>query len=457
MKVGDSVGNYRVIAGLGRGGHGDVWLAEHTVVGKRVAVKVIAAHRAAREEARERFLVEARAVAQIDHPQVVQLFDFGVTEPGDLYFTMEHLDGRSLRALLDEEKKLPVARALRIAAQIADALAAAHAKGVIHRDLKPDNVFLLAGTRADRVKVLDFGLARRMDQSFTAEGALLGTPAYMSPEQCAARRDLDGRIDVYALGCMLHELLDGNPPFVGSNEEVMRAQRSRLPQRLPSLPGPIQALLTRALQKDREARFPSMAAFADALTNEAGRAAEAVPDVEQPIAFSAKKTLERNPPSRSNAPTVQQAAPRSRRTIWIGLASLVVVVAASPVAVQLWRHAPVSPTVAPPPSPRRKLAVRSVPAGATVVIDGIGYGPTPVEIALEPGAGDLSLSLDGFAPWRGTVDPGREAVVEAQLIPLPPAPKPHVPHAPGEKKPPPKAAPTRLTDEQGLLRPALDE
>src|SRR5579871_2789844 len=416
MKVGDSVGHYQVIAKLGRGGQGDVWLAEHPAVGKRVAVKVIDARRAARGAAEKRFLDEARAVAAIAHPNVVALYDYGKTDAGDLYFTMERLDGRTLASLVDEVAPLPISRALAIAAQVADALGAAHARGVIHRDLSPANVFLVD---SERVKVLDFGLARRMDAT-TGEGAP-GTPAYMAPEQCAGRRDLDGRADVYALGCLLHEMLTGRPPFVGEAEEVARAHV----ERPPSLDGvPLASLLARFLAKDPAARFPSMAAARDALTE-----VNAVPTLQVP--------------------------PRRRRRWPFAVAVALLALALAPVALRARRHFPSTKAKTNPVA--RWLRIRSAPAGARVTVDGAAAGLTPVDVPLDGAArGDVALALDGYAPWRGTIDPARDAVVEAILVPLP-ARQEHAPtrRAPPTAKPPASksAKPEQLGD--GILPPSL--
>ncbi len=419
MQVGETVGHYRVVARLGRGGQADVWLAEHPVVGKRVAVKVIGAERAARGAAAERFLAEARAVAGIAHPNVVQLYDFGSTAAGELYFTMEPLDGRSLAEALDGGK-LPVGRALAIAAQVADGLGAAHARAVVHRDLKPENVFLLDD---GRVKVLDFGLARRADAANTAEGARIGTPEYMAPEQCAARRDLDGRADVYALGCLLHEMLTGRPPFSGDAEAVMRAHREEAP-RLDGVP--LAPVLARMLAKEPAARFPNMAAVRDALTE-----VNAVP------------TVEMAPP-----------APRRRwRVAALVVAAALVAAAAAPVVTLARRRAPKATPLA------RTLVIRSTPPGARVTVDGVWQGATPLELTLDATArGDVALELAGYAPWRGAIDPSRGAVVEAVLTPLPPPPE-------KLRAPPPRRAPRLQSvptppapapDEDAVLPPSLD-
>src|SRR5262249_46856431 len=203
-------GNYRVVAKLGEGGMGAVYLAEHPLIGKKVALKVLREDNA---EAAERFFNEARAVNAIGHPNIVDILDYGVVG-SSVYLIMELLVGESLGALLAREAPLPVERALPIAVQIADALAACHAKGVIHRDLKPDNVFLLAG---DRVKLLDFGIAKLTSgqRRETGKGMVIGTPAYMSPEQCEGRRDIDARADIYALGILTYEMLTGTVPFSG--------------------------------------------------------------------------------------------------------------------------------------------------------------------------------------------------------------------------------------------------
>jgi tRNA A-37 threonylcarbamoyl transferase component Bud32 len=435
MKVGDAVGHFRVIARLGKGGMGEVWLAEHPVVRKRVAVKAIPADRAVKEVARDRFLTEARAVAALAHPHIVALHDFGSTGEGDLYFTMEHLEGVTLARRLEEAKKLPVARAVAIAGQIADALAAAHAGGVIHRDLKPDNIYLIPGPGgADFVKVLDFGLAKRMDLSvsMTGEGQAIGTPEYMAPEQVTGKRDLDGRVDVYALGCLLYEMIAGEPPFRGDTTFVMRAHRDTDPD-LAKLPPAIAPIVGRAMAKDRDQRYPTVAELAHALT-----------DV---------------PPSglvdSSAAPTREvRALPKTR--LWIALAAAGAVVVAGVTTIALTRR----PRPAPPPAaalstekPRPVLSVESTPAGAEVTVDDIAFGQTPIGVKLDPerSAVIVELHLAGYQTVRRVIDPSVTHELSLALTPAAPPPPQKAGARPHGKLPPTSAK--RPFDDTGILSP----
>src|SRR5262245_5698212 len=213
-------GRIRLVKRLGKGAMGMVHLGEDVVLGRRVAVKELAGPLATMPEVRERFLREARALAQISSPRVVQIFD--LYQEGDRQFlSMELCEGDDLAARLRKTGRLSAAETARLGAQIAEALASAHGRGVIHRDLKPANV-LFSG---DDIKVADFGLARMGDSAMTREGAVMGTPFYMAPEQTRGAV-VDARADLYALGCVLFEMLSGKPPYSGTMQEVLLAHAS---------------------------------------------------------------------------------------------------------------------------------------------------------------------------------------------------------------------------------------
>ena len=193
IDVGQTIGNYRLTAKLGEGGMGVVYLAEHPVIGRKVALKAIHPELSRNPDVVSRFMTEAKAVNQIGNEHIVDVSDFGTTTDGEFYFIMEYLNGESVADRLRRERLFDPHRALQIAAQVADALAASHSHGIIHRDLKPENIFLITrGQNRDFVKVLDFGLAKLTQSEEkvthkTRTGSVMGTPYYMAPEQCEGK------------------------------------------------------------------------------------------------------------------------------------------------------------------------------------------------------------------------------------------------------------------------------
>jgi serine/threonine-protein kinase len=290
LTAGQAFGNYRILSRVGVGGMGMVFLAEHPHIGKKVALKVIHRELAGNKEVVSRFLNEARAVNQIGNEHIVEIHDFGQTDNGEHFFIMEYLEGKTLAMeLARHERGIAVTRALHIGAQIASALAAAHAYAIVHRDLKPDNVMLIErlGDR-DFVKLLDFGLAKFLADSdsrkLTAAGVVLGTPQYMSPEACESRPGLDHRSDIYSLGILLFQMLTGIVPFGGdSMGEVLVKQVAQPPPALrginPDIPPAVEQVVLRCLAKDPAARFQDMAHLRDALLDPTHYLASAPPIV----------------------------------------------------------------------------------------------------------------------------------------------------------------------------------
>ncbi len=266
VKVGDILGNYEILSLLGEGGMGKVYLAEHLSLGRRVALKVLRPEMGRHPELVQRFVQEARAVNRSRHPHIVEVFDL-VQEPGRTWFVMELLEGRSLREI-GKEAPIPVRETVRHVRQAADALAAAHAVGVVHRDVKPDNLFVTAAG----VKVLDFGVARVRDQQrlvprTTQVGQVVGTPLWMSPEQVLGH-DVDAKADVYSLATVLYVMLLRRFPFEGatmSDIVLQRLRRDPTPIAAQSvggelIPGGLRRLVDRALNRDAAAR-PTMTEF----------------------------------------------------------------------------------------------------------------------------------------------------------------------------------------------------
>ncbi|HVV82826.1 MAG TPA: HDOD domain-containing protein [Kofleriaceae bacterium] len=279
--VGRELTPFRITAAIGHGAMGRVYAAEHMLLGRRVAIKVLEPRLARDAECAARFVEEARAVGRIRHPHIVDIIDFGELD-GRPYYVMELLGGETLAARIRREGGLPVPVALAISIEVASALAAAHDHGVVHRDLKPDNIFLCDYLdEPDRVKVLDFGVAKVLRNDGpdavrieTQAGRLMGTPLYMSPEQCLGKA-VDHRADVYALGVVLFECLTGVAPFVRDGWlEVLMAHVSDEAPRPSTLrdevPPAVEAIVMRALAKEPEARFSDMRAMRSALV-EVGR------------------------------------------------------------------------------------------------------------------------------------------------------------------------------------------
>jgi serine/threonine-protein kinase len=273
--LGERVGNYVITTLLGEGGMGEVYLAEHPTIGKRVALKVLRSELASNEDVVTRFFHEAKAVNDIGHPNIVDIQDYGTleTERGPLvYLVMELLQGKTLTQILRETPQLDERRAVRITHQIADALAASHERGIIHRDLKPDNVMLVTrGRDDDFVKLLDFGIAKvKGTMSKTRTGMVIGTPAYMSPEQCEGRPTIDHRTDIYALGVVLYEMLTGRVPFIGASygellvKHIMEAPPPPSTLRTGLTPH-LEVVILRALMKQPADRFATMRELANAL------------------------------------------------------------------------------------------------------------------------------------------------------------------------------------------------
>jgi hypothetical protein len=272
--IGKTIGNYVVRRPLGHGGMGSVYLAEHPAIGKLIALKVLNPELAVQPEIVTRFFNEAKAVNEIRHPNIVDIIDFGLLPAGGpaeapiVYFLMEYIDGTSLTELLRREAPLPWARASSIALQIADALAASHRKGIIHRDLKSDNVMLVSrGRDQDFIKLLDFGIAKLVGSPAsthrTRTGMLMGTPQYMSPEQCEGRSSIDHRTDVYSLGILLYQMLTGSVPFGGDTFGEVLMQQMAIPPLAPSLIAPqigehVELIVLKALEKAPDRRYGRM-------------------------------------------------------------------------------------------------------------------------------------------------------------------------------------------------------
>jgi serine/threonine-protein kinase len=270
------IGQYRIVRTLGAGGMGTVYLGEHLLLGRRAAIKTLQPSLSSHREIVDRFFNEARAISAISDPGVVQVFDFGYHVDGTAYIVMEYLEGESLATRLGRLGSLRLGDALRIARQLASSLAAAHERGIIHRDLKPGNVFVIRDPEVqggERAKILDFGICKvgvTDDASATQTGTMLGTPVYMSPEQCRGTTRVDHRADIYSLGCVLFHMACGRPPFDCETTGDYIAAHIKEPAPAPSaiapaVPPAVDELMARCLAKDPARRFQSMAEVQQAI------------------------------------------------------------------------------------------------------------------------------------------------------------------------------------------------
>lgn len=262
-------GKYQLEAKLGTGGVGAVYLATRLHIGDKVAVKVLRSDKSDDVQTAERFRLEARMAAHLKHPNAVVIYDYGVTADGLRYLVMELVEGRTLRQLISQQGALAVSLTAEINTQVCSALNEAHRIGLIHRDIKPDNIIVQETPAGLRVKVLDFGIAKLSSlgtSNLTQTGTIVGTPRYMSPEQCMGEQ-LDGRSDIYSLGIVLYEMLCGIVPFNAPSSTAIAVQQVTQPppplrQINPNVPLTVESVVLNALEKKREARPPTAADLA---------------------------------------------------------------------------------------------------------------------------------------------------------------------------------------------------
>jgi serine/threonine-protein kinase len=412
--VGETLdGRYTILHKLGHGGMGIVYAARHAVIERPLAIKVLRRKAMHDQATVQRFVQEAKAASRIGHPNIVDVTDFGTTPDGLTYSVMEFVDGTTLARAIKEAAPFPPERAVRIAAQIARALAAAHDKGIVHRDLKPENVFLTRRDgRPDFVKIVDFGIAKvqpsegtPVGPKLTRAGSVFGTPEYMAPEQASGRGDTDHRIDVYALGAILYEMLVGKVPIKGANPMQTVAKQITDPITPPrvafpqlAIPDALDAIVMRALAKNRDERHATMSDLHAALDHHGDQ-----------LAASATPTLSPSLPPAAPEPGAVPACERSSSAARWPYALLALAMVSSAVAaVVVVTHSRGSERSA---SPVAEVHDARRPRDATVM----AFAEDPV----------LAVADAASAPV-----PPPEATLAAHVPAVPPDVKPRVPRHP---------------------------
>ncbi len=478
LAPGDVVGEYVVEGKLGEGGFGSVYAAAHPVIGKRAAVKVLSRTFSANPQMVSRFIAEARAVNQIRHRNIIDIFSFGQLPDGRQYYVMELLDGMTFDAHLERQGRLSFPQALPILRGIARALDAAHAKGLLHRDLKPENVFLVFDEDGGVLpKLLDFGLVKLLGsasgQHKTKTGTPMGTPLYMSPEQCRGE-DVDGRTDVYAFGVMAFEVLTGELPFDGEGAMAilikhMEATPPNPSAVAPDLPRLLDAPILRMLAKAPDARPATVGRALDELVIAARSAGIDVPAPAAPLAPEVSASSTPDVAAIGSARTVALAPaqtfvgaesdvesvprPPARRgtlVLVVGAALAVVVgisvftltargrrggpepgpsgvvaaASASPIVSASATHAPVAVASSPPPARDTVLLrVEGAPPGAVVSMAGTKLGPAPGPFEVRAGAPvTIRIAAPEHRARDVEISPVADVVVTTTLERIPPKP-----------------------------------
>ncbi len=473
---------YRILRKLGEGGMGSVYLAEHTTINKKLAIKVLSSEYCHKQDLVNRFLQEARAASMIEQENVVEITDFGSTPGGSVFFAMEYLNGEDLAATIKRDGSLPWPRVRQILLQICSALGSAHAAGIIHRDMKPENCYRIRrGSNEDFIKVLDFGIAKVQSdegdggRALTRTGMIFGTPEYMSPEQAKGER-VDHRVDVYAVGVIMYEMLTGRVPFTADTfMGILTKHMFEAPQ-APSaiigqglIPADAEAIILKALQKDREYRFQTMAEMARAIEAVGTGAAPVSVVREQVVApmggqlrFSGTSTAI----EMGGTDDASFAPPRSKAPIFLAVGIGAALVAAggwlaatqfdlvggdakttttAPAAVAQPDPAPITAKVEPDPAPKPTTPTHA-PLMVSVTIstpgidaevlsetdDGVlGKTNTPISLPRRSELIGVRLRAPGYQDQLVQVTPDATKTITASL-----SPEPAVTPTEGGKKPP---------------------
>jgi len=426
-------GRYRVIRKIGEGGMGIVYEAEHVLIEKRVGLKVLREDFSSRSDVVERFRQEAKSASRIGHEHIIDISDFGITQAGANFFVMELLHGRDLAEELEKIGPLSARRTVDIALQCAEALGAAHKKGIVHRDMKPENIFLIERKNGeDFVKIVDFGIAKMSDveapgqpgRKLTKTGMIFGTPEYMSPEQ-AAGKPLDHRVDIYALGIIMYELLTGRVPFQG--DTFMGILTQHMFEQVPPIkvanprsnaPSEVERIVFRAVSKDANERQQTMEELAAELSGALTRTPNSVSSLAPPPGTITHYGPGEEPVVAARSPRLLESTPatdfpsggQGRARLWAAFGAFGTLALAGGAYFALRGNAPpIAPlttiaqpgpgaakaaSIAAPPAqavvaqqvePERVLLeVQTQPPGANVLVDGkAACEPTPCTISAE--------------------------------------------------------------------------
>jgi eukaryotic-like serine/threonine-protein kinase len=467
---------YKVEAVLGEGGMGVVFRCSHTIIGKKVAMKVLRADLARDKEVTERFLNEARSASAIGNPHIIDISDFGMLPDSSAYFVMEFLEGIPLTKIMEGGKPVPVPRIINVARQLAVGLEAAHKAGIVHRDLKPDNIYLVErGAEKDFVKILDFGIAKvttSAEGRLTKAGAVFGTPHYMSPEQ-AAGAPVDHRGDIYSFGVILYELASGKVPFDADNfmgiltQHMYKAPvpiRALVPQPQEVPPG-LEAIVLKCLSKRPEQRYQSMAeVLADFDKLKAGAIPSAVPEMMNrsggfnvPADYFKKGA---GMPAPMPASPLETGFVRSKWPLIAGIAGVVTAVLGVVIVLMISNSSTASPppaesqvTAQPEPAPPastpeapkqvvKYVAIGIDPGDAHLFQGDKDLGASPVVLEVPEGASvEVTGKREGFKDKTLSFDGSKErASIKLEKIPgaryVPPAKPKKPPEKPVEKPKP---------------------
>jgi serine/threonine-protein kinase len=421
-------GRYKVETVLGEGGMGVVYRCSHTIIGKKLALKVLRADLARDGEVTERFLNEAKSASAIGNAHIIDISDFGQLPDGSTYFVMEYLSGQSLTAAINVGQSMPLQRLVKVGRQLGEALAAAHAAGIVHRDLKPDNIFLIQrGSEKDFVKILDFGIAKvsSSEGKLTRAGAVFGTPHYMSPEQ-AAGMQVDHRGDIYSLGIILYELAAGKTPFDADNfMGVLTQHMYKAPPSLRDMaPNPaeisegLEAIVAKCLAKRPELRYQSMHELVADLDR---LGAGATPGA----AFGGKKTELISPAQYYGEAGDAAPAAKGRGALVVVLICLIALAGGGALYTLLQKKPPAPPVVVAEPAVPKPEPVPTAPEArpgpvlrqvliATEPVaqifrgkDDLGMSPVSVEVPAGQTV-ELSIRAEGFKDARVILDDSSE-------------------------------------------------